>query len=118
MIDNPFPKGMPVLRVRAGRPCMNDPVYSIPRLKEGLQPNGYIANIFWDEKELLVQYYDDPERMIYTFEELDGQWTDLFGGTYIIIPHESIDELKQKIKEINDLLGPIDYSWQDWPMSG
>lgn len=52
--------------------------------------NGYIYHILWkeDPKEVLVKFWtkvdDVYETDSYTFDEIEGNWTDSFGGTWII----------------------------------
>lgn len=51
--------------------------------------NGFVHAILWkeDPKEVIVKFWTKTERMesdSYTFDELEGNWTDHFGGTWII----------------------------------
>lgn len=48
------------------------------------QPNGKVVDIDWPSEEIQVRYYDTNEIESFTFDELDGKWTDRYGGTWYI----------------------------------
>lgn len=43
------------------------------------QPNGYICDIHWQERQLVVKFHDG-EYEIYDFDEVEHTWTDKFNG--------------------------------------
>lgn len=73
----------PILRHREERFRCGDAVYQAIR-KPDLQPNGYIKQINWSEQTVTVKYYDDPNTEDIDWEELEGTWTDKFGGLYYL----------------------------------
>lgn len=50
--------------------------------------NGYILDIHWREQEVVVKFYcKDPsshEMNSYSFDEIEGCWTEAYGGTWIV----------------------------------
>ena len=69
------------LRQKTSNPRVGDKVWNQNSIDN--QPNGYICQVIWDEREVIVKYYDNRSEVI-GWDELDGNWTDKFGGTYIL----------------------------------
>lgn len=75
-------------------PRYRDKVYCEDRRRAGDQPNGFIASIDWDAREIVVQYYNNNnnkgsednagDQESYSFEDIDGMWRTMFGGTWFL----------------------------------
>lgn len=68
-------------------PRRMEKVYSTERFNQGIQPNGYIADIDWEFREIIVHFYrnDRPKEMdveSYEFDQIDGCWTRDYGGLW------------------------------------
>lgn len=64
-------------------PRRGDKFYDQNRLPK--QPNGVIAYVDWEGKEVIVQFYDDGGRETYSFEEIEDHYDpDHFGGYYAL----------------------------------
>lgn len=60
-------------------------VWYKPRHAEGKQPNGYISRILWgDDREVVVKFHDSTDTETFTWDDLEGTWTDKFGGTFML----------------------------------
>jgi len=71
------------LRQKASSPHVGDKVWNQNKIDD--QPNGYICQVIWDEREVIVKYYDNKGTSeVLSWDELDGNWTDKLGGTYIL----------------------------------
>lgn len=63
--------------------------------------NGYILDVLWgeDPKEVVVKFYTKEHKVYetdtYTFDDIEGKWTDKHGGTWLI--DEGPDAAKQLV---------------------
>lgn len=51
------------------------------------QPNGVIIAVDWDDgepQEITVRFHETKDVQVYYYHEFDGNWTDKFGGTWMI----------------------------------
>lgn len=73
-------------RMKYKKPHRGDKVWLSSRITVGLQPNGKIVSVSYDVKEVLVAFEDNPRRPTVSmeFDELEFNWTDSLGGTYLI----------------------------------
>lgn len=69
------------LRQKTSSPRVGDKVWNQNRFDD--QPNGYIIQVIWADREVIIKYYDRSSEVM-SWDELDGSWTDKFGGTYIL----------------------------------
>jgi len=75
------------LRSKTSSPRIGDKVWNQERLMSLTedQPNGYICLVIWDDREVVVRYHDNRGTTeVMSWDDLDGNWTDKFGGTYIL----------------------------------
>lgn len=54
------------------------------RLDTKQQPNGTILMVNWQDEEVTVKYQDCQDYDMFTFDQLRGNWTDKFGGSWMI----------------------------------
>jgi hypothetical protein len=67
-------------RKLTNRPRHNDKIWVEARLFEDLQPNGYVLNIDWEERELLVKFLGNKTDFLkgsgdveeYSFDQFEG----------------------------------------------
>lgn len=66
----------------------NDKVYSYARKDRGLQPNGRIEKVFWEDREpieILVEWLSSPASYeTISYDAFDGCYSLDFGGTWYI----------------------------------
>ena len=63
-------------------PRKDDPFWDTSRK----QPNGIIRRIVWEDGEIievLVYFYDDTTKF-YSIDEIEGSYTTLYGGGWLI----------------------------------
>ena len=66
-------------------PRVGDAVWDQSRhTRENLQANGKIIRIDWLERVVIVHFYNDRGRKEFSVDELEGRWTDRFGGTWLL----------------------------------
>lgn len=70
------------------RPYRRDKVYSSERFLNDKQPNGYIAEILWEDREVVVNFYingsKEEDQEVYSFEDFEDNWTDAYGGSWFL----------------------------------
>lgn len=64
------------LRSRASQPRRGDGFYHAERHAQGKQPNGKIVRVDYQEKEVLVKFFDDNDFDSFSFDQLEGCWSD------------------------------------------
>lgn len=77
------------LRNRQSLPKIGEKVWQAERIDRDLQPNGKIVNVLYKDKTVIVHFYEEGETAgkrskEIEFSDLEGCWTDKFGGCYII----------------------------------
>lgn len=63
-------------------------LWSHERYLDEKPANGIIVSVFWEDEEVLVQYTDEACEYV-SFSDLEGTWTDRFGGLYLVICYGS-----------------------------
>jgi hypothetical protein len=73
------------------KPRRGDKFYDQTRMPD--QPNGFILDIDWEEKEVTVQFHDENKSWKhYSFDEIENYYDGAsFGGGYFI--YERVSEL-------------------------
>jgi hypothetical protein len=61
-----------------------------------LQPNGIIVRVIWQygEREIIVKFYETGNVVSYEMEELEGNWTSGYGGTWLLLEEEASPAVK------------------------
>ncbi len=68
-------------------PNRGDKVWVEKRQGTERQPNGYVRQIFWSDRQIEVCYYDSkPQDVLelFDFEEFKYSFSDYFGGIWMI----------------------------------
>lgn len=71
--------------------------------------NGYVVDIDWDQQQIQVKFWtkeDDVfEWAYYSFDEIDGCWTEKFGGTWVMVdePGDWLLALLWKLRKQREL---------------
>ena len=63
-------------------PKRGEAVFSWARKAAGLQGNGKILWVDWEEREVMVEFYDEPPPENYSFEDMC--WAADFSGIWYI----------------------------------
>lgn len=70
--------------VPSRKPSRGDKVYDHARYADGMQPNGTVIRVDYQEHEAVVKFYDNTTD-VYSFEDLEDCWdASSFGGTYYV----------------------------------
>jgi hypothetical protein len=56
------------------------------------QPNGVIIYVNYPDREVMVKFFDGKFGS-YSFDDLEGNWTDALGGTYLLYKPRSFSEI-------------------------
>lgn len=67
--------------------------------------NGFIKHIFWKNapKEVMVMFWTKGTAMeaeTYEFDEIEGKWTDRYGGTWLMEEHPNDRDAAIRIQAI------------------
>ena len=71
-------------RYKTGLPRRGEKVWQAISHDGSRGRNGIIAQVEYETKEVIVLWLTTGQVESYSFDDLEGCWTDKFGGTYIL----------------------------------